>query len=716
MPLRVAALSECIQAASPEEVQRLAPVLLELAVSPLSEPAGSTVRAGWRKWFQELFLRRRARDADLALEHVARCWAALPADVRRAAIAVGRGRWHGLVELAETSPSAGVRRSVAELVRDAGDARLADAAVELLADPDPHVAGAAEAAILSLALHASATRAAGDEAPLIFSMLYASGTDAETLIGVGIPGHVDGDPDNLAGGIARACTLLPEHRRRGVIPAAMLLLDARALRFAATGTSRGHAALASWFNTADEETLGAIRTALVTTRVPVARRRALEWLSRPALARAAATRLRHARSILDHELVLPLSHLALHPARARRLARVGIAAKPAKDASGSTRLDDAGPVPCAALVSKLSRGARRGLARWASTLGADAPALRAALDCILADDDVVTRHSGARAMPLSGLSDMCFDSDARVALTSTLRLSDAGERRGNRPARSNLPARLADSPHELVRRCIHDERGSGDPLSGEVCAGVEARRVMARDPASLDSVLVTALEGDDAVRRLRAVLLINRLGLTDRFAPALLRMTAPASQDTDARLAATAAAALAGASDPVSILTLIRLCEGGESRVRANAVEALAHRRRVRGERDAESVLVELKDDPHHRVRANAVFGLLGVGASSAIARDHASSLVSILTDVRPMHRLAGVWAASRTLPADGRARLADAWPELTRRIGQIAAADPDERVRARATMLAGRLDRELHAAWKQNVPWQRLAGERVPA
>ena len=111
--------------------------------------------------------------------------------------------------------------------------------------------------------------------------------------------------------------------------------------------------------------------------------------------------------------------------------------------------------------------------------------------------------------------------------------------------------------------------------------------------------------------------------------------------------------------------------------------------------------MLELKSDDHHRVRANAVrASLLG-----AVAPDPGSDLTAMLTDARPMHRLAGVWLAGRTLPA--RLRAGDPLPDLLARITEVSRFDEDPRVRARAVACSQRLGADLRLAWRATHPPQ---------
>jgi len=137
---------------------------------------------------------------------------------------------------------------------------------------------------------------------------------------------------------------------------------------------------------------------------------------------------------------------------------------------------------------------------------------------------------------------------------------------------------------------------------------------------------------------------------------------------------------------PEAIAAVTEVLRHEDPRVRANAVESLARQSRLKS-RAAPAVIIELKADDHHRVRANAI----RAGIASAAAGPDA--LTPMLTDTRPMHRLAGVWLAGR---APGQRT-----PELIARLGELARFDADPRVRARAVACSQRFDAELRVTWR---------------
>ncbi|NUQ52456.1 MAG: hypothetical protein HUU19_07135, partial [Phycisphaerales bacterium] len=95
--------------------------------------------------------------------------------------------------------------------------------------------------------------------------------------------------------------------------------------------------------------------------------------------------------------------------------------------------------------------------------------------------------------------------------------------------------------------------------------------------------------------------------------------------------------------------------------------------------------LLELKDDGAHRARANALRGLL----ETAAGEPSVEGVHAMLSDERPMHRLAGVWLAGRVLPGV-KPVIAARYGDLAGAVKRLAEKDEDEHVRRRALHAAG--------------------------
>jgi hypothetical protein len=132
---------------------------------------------------------------------------------------------------------------------------------------------------------------------------------------------------------------------------------------------------------------------------------------------------------------------------------------------------------------------------------------------------------------------------------------------------------------------------------------------------------------------------------------------------------------------------VVRVCLRHESgRVRANAVEALSRH-------DGGGEWRELKADPSHRARANALLAMArsGDGAESV-------ELEAMLADPRPLHRLAGLWAAERAAVGSGDGRRWEAWAG---RVAELARDESEDAIRVRAARCAARMLARMRLQWE---------------
>jgi len=627
-----------------------------------------------------------------ALNELVRSWASLPPDVRPLAAAVGRGRLLDAATPALGHASTRVRLGLAQMAGDARDAGLATIAGDLVADSSGDVAEVAERALVSLAL-AAAGESLGTE------VLNPDGeripADVRTCLDLGLAGPVDA----LAGAVANAARGYPVHHRRGVVLAALILLtpDLRARVRNGRGGD-GERALVEIMTRAEHPAHAALRSMTRWSKSAFARLRAIEWLSLDAMAAPATDRLTRATSFAEHALVLERAHLLLRPARARRAGLVVVNLR-----EGAMDL----PVPRAGMIASLPTGARRMLPAFVFSIKSDAPARCEVLEPLLADPEPAVRHAAARRGPGQLIAELCLDQDVRVACSATLAWSTVGATGTTRWSHSSIDAsrvmlceRLLRSGHAQVRAAAAQEIDSlPDPARDTIGGRLVLRRLASADrEAVLEELRAQVRAGGEA--SVRAMQRLRRLGLTP-FAQDVLIETI--GRDSETRCVATATAAL-GEMRASSAAQAVASCVAhADQRVRANAVEAIGRLSRTPGV----ARLVDLKplrDDPNHRVRANALRALLAGGEAAGDA------LGAMLADTRPMHRLAGVWVAQRTLAGSGRSRVGERWPELIARVGELAAGDPDIKVRRRARACGARLDADVRIAWKASVPWQNLA------
>ncbi|TVQ63947.1 MAG: hypothetical protein EA378_00445 [Phycisphaerales bacterium] len=705
---RSSALSAALAIASPEEAESIAPELLELAADAPSPGAGRASRA-----------RRSA--SDTALASLLTGWERLPRQVRLALPAVGDGRWGALgphLEYAD-DPSAlqGLARAIDRL-----DARpLAPVLVRALS------AGEEPAAYAERALVRLAARVARESAE--------ARTDASL------------DPRDLhlapvARGVRQALAALATHKRRGVALAAVLLLPGRGRTFAVDGEGAAALAdLASLVGERDHPAGVAFRGALRNASESRVRGRAWVLLSEAPFAVAALDRLRHASSLEEHEALLTRHHLALHPARPARLASVRIT--PAKAASSRLGGDPRSPGPGSALpaseeLEKLSVPARRGLARLVAVFD-PAPSVRdALLGPLLGDADPAVRLWGVGAVGAHELEDYVFDADASVARRACLRWSVAGEGgvlgAGASSRRAAIAGRLMRSAHASVRTLAsqelarHDEHRAHEPASRAL-----ARRRLASDPdgtlARWRAAIEQGARGDAEAERfaIRVLGTVRAIGAAEKLGACLIGVAPGVAPGERPRLAATLASALAEAPGGAAAEILkawLAPEAAGDARVRANALEALARRRRLLGENAGDGAgarawrerLMEWRTDGAHRVRASAVRELLRGEAAGEMGVYEAKpgellegsivqgavvgSLCSMLEDDRAAHRLAGVWAAERAVVGGGRERLGPSLSELAGRLHGLAERDADPRIRARAGRCAAIAGEAVRTGW----------------
>jgi len=607
--------------------------------------------------------------------------------------------------------TADVRRSIALLAGDAGDAGLAAGASLMVGDSDPGVSAAAERALLLLAM-ASVRGGAGEGLERALDGALEAGRGSEFGRGVGV--GLVGDREDVLRAVAEGAAGFADHRRRGVVLAAALLLDGRTGR----GRDRGGVALRAWLDDGGHPSHDGVRAALRWSKVPLMRLRALEWIGRDGLAGASADRLSKSQGAFEHELVLAASHLGLRPARRGRLARIAIATKRVPGEAGGrprTVLVRDAALPPAGVLAGLSLEARRGLPRFAGMLKPDLGAVRMGLEPLVGDADAITRHAAARAMPPGGVADFCFDRDARVAGTAALLsgLDGVGARTprgaGREAERERVVRALGRSEHASVRGWA-DAAAALLPGAATAAGRLDARRAMGVDRPGFVAALRGRMTGAAGPGRLATVMLTRAFGLGQELEGELVELLAraDAGDEDAARIAATAVAALGDVTTPAASAAVRGSLRHADGRVRANAVEAAARQGRRTGSEAGAIVampaaLIELKRDAHHRVRANAVRAALagGIEGRGSDGGRGAADLASMLGDARPMHRLAGAWLAGRVMPGSGRERLGERWPELHARVAEAARFDADGRVRARAAACSARLDAEMRGAWR---------------
>lgn len=659
-----------------------------------------------------------------ALAAIAGAWDLWPDELRPVAMAIGRERWADVLTEAMASMSVDSRRGVARLVSENLGEPLGELAPRVLVMTDSTSAAQLERAILSRAF-------------------AAAGLDEQT--GERIAEEDAGALARIERIVAGACENFHEHQCRRVLLAAAALLNPRDLGLsiemdtpgasevmAALADGRGDAGragtpgqdraasparvttlaspVARWFWSLDERDRAPLLALVRSAKHPLVRVRAWEWGRLAELAGACSERLVRSASIAEHEGVLSRWHLSLNPRRAAAMA-----------------------LPAAGDLVTLSPDARVGAARLAiKAIGREGA--NAVLAPLLGDADVLVRHAASLAATPTELADFAFDAHGGIAASAARRWSLAGLRSAKGSlllravetddgTRRRLASRLARAPVAAVRHVARQDLAAYDwAVDSSPAARMAARHMLARDPDGATKRLLEELESPDIRRRMGAIGVIRALSLHEAFAPRLIAIarestpnlpvptpitnpTSPieAPEDgarseggaihakVDPRLRATAISALSdapmlAASSRDAERVIEECLHDADTRVRANAVEAVAKRvRHSPGASDhALLTLLELKDDGAHRARANALRGLL----EAAAGEPSVDGVCAMLADERPMHRLAGVWLAGRVLPGV-KPVIAKRYGELAGVVKRLAEKDEDEHVRRRAVHAA---------------------------
>ncbi|MFO0834829.1 MAG: hypothetical protein U0638_07650 [Phycisphaerales bacterium] len=697
--VRAEVLEKLIESCSHEERSTVAAELLELA----------SLEATARRWPWQKPV---APGVTRALVAIAGAWDLWPDELRPVAMAIGRERWPSVLAGALATMSADSRRGVARLVAENLAEPLGELAPRVLVMTDSTSAAQLERAILA---HAFA----------------AAGLDEQT--GERVAEEDAGTLARIEKIVAGACANFHEHQCRRVLLAAAALLNPRDLGLsiemespdasevmaalgdahaAAPARATKHASpVARWFWSLDERDRAPLVALVRSAKHPLVRVRAWEWAGLPDLAAACAERLTRTASLAEHEGVLSRWHLSLNPRRAAAMA-----------------------LPASNELALLSPDARVGVARIAPrAIGRDEA--RPLLAPLLADSDALVRHAASLAATPTELADFSFDAHSAIAASAARRWSLAGlsSSKGSLLLRAvetddgtrrRLASRLARAPVPAVRHIARQDMAAYDwAVESSPASRLAARHMLARDPEGATRRLLEELESPDVRRRMAAIGVIRALSLHEAFAARLIAIarestphlpvptpiTNPPSpipgvpedfSKTEAgaarssagpRLRATAISALSDgpmlASSSRDAERVIEEClHDADTRVRANAVEAVA--RRVRHSPSASDhallTLLELKDDGAHRARANALRGLL----ETAAGEPSLEGVRAMLADERPMHRLAGVWLAGRVLPGV-KPVISARYGELVGAVKRMAEKDADEHVRRRAVHAA---------------------------
>lgn len=576
-----------------------------------------------------------------ALEIVVRNWRRVPAASRSRVLERGGDLLKRAVAEALRSSDPALRAAAAEVAGEAGWLWAGESLAALVEDRERDVASAAEQSVVELS-HVCA--------------------------------GVQGRPFRDA--LAYAVVRWPEHRRRGVLDAAIAALAPGVIALGGGGE-----ALAQWFLGGTSESHMGMRGALKRAEGPLARLRAWQWLGRSVAAAAAMERLKKVSTIAEHEEVLRRGHLLANPVRAKRIGML------------RGRAELAAMIPEAGTVARLSCEARRGVVRCAARSGATTEMKREALAPMLADSDATVRFAAAREVEPDEIVDYCYDAEPAVAQHATLTM--IGRREGR------VWRALRRSPHSFVRRIAEQERVSDDAWDpGNERFIAAARRDLAYDPELFVAEVRRRVREGVGEERVGAIMVARRLGLQQALELELLSI---ANSDADESVVATVVSALGEVESDSARGALAACLEHPTGRVRANAAEALLRakrRRAVLADDGVRGRIGALKLDANHRVRANVLRGLArGDGVENVLA---AEELTAMLADARPLHRLAALWAVERTMLGDPWTSASEGrWNRTASRVADLAKREPEAPVRDRAVRCAGMMLARMRAGWR---------------
>lgn len=622
----------------------------------------------WELFYSRYLLERENRACGTAVAALISRWTSLSVVVRQAALGCRaglsrRGDW-----MAGESASAPERESLVRFAVEAAEVALLPVAIAGVLDADTNVAGAAEESlVLAAASMANANiRELG---------VRPQGGREQAF------SHAEvGWRAALHAAVAGLCERYQEHRRRGVLGAALALLDRRTMAYARTESGDP---LARWLLSGSQESHPAFRSMLRRNVGPLSRLRAWEWLTREPMLAAAVERVAWADSPAEHEAVLCAAHLIENP---RRADRVGLI--PVKKAT------QAGPIPDVGAIPMLSVDARRGLVRLIQGVRTTVEQKEGLLSPILADPDSVTRLAAVGALPAPAVLDYCFDADEGVATAATLKWSWTSEATGRSPVLGHLER----SGHSGLRWLAGLEREANSELSR-----LSEWKKLREDRAACIEGLRSTIRAGDRQQRLGAILGAQRLGVQPEVEFELLSVLSETLEPRDdGKLVAAAVTALGGAGTGSALEAVQRCLQHSIARVRSNAAEALGRAMRGRGDlpfsapRLYES-MIEMKHEGSHRVRATVLREVLSAASPQRGGTGYepvaAEGLVEMLDDSRATHRLAALWAVERvTAGPEVGDSLSRRWNALASRVAELTHDEEDEAVRRRAVRCARRM------------------------
>lgn len=674
---RIVALGHGIRSARGQDLIAQSTMLIELAAQqddadPLDQRASGPIEL-----LAKIPTRWRDRHADEALHTLARSWTYIPQETRPLALALGRDRWLKVSRILAQDSDINSRLAVLHLARDTADPGMGKIVCRLLRDEEQRVRQLADETVLRISLHH--LRDLPEE---LLGEHYAKIAQIPVISFPVDPQVVHLERSVLLTAVGDAAWNFATHRCRSPLVAALLLMEHRwdtrtehevCARMRRLLTERKHPSHAP------------LRSVLKRTDCPLLRDRALRWLQIEAMSNASLERLRFAESPIEHTLILDLAPLAMRPRRASKLCAMS---------SPRTRTGTEGLIPEPSAWNALSEQSKLGLLRFDALLNDSDQVRRQRTEPALADQSEHVRLNAAAMCASIDLQDYLFDTDESISRHAALRWSTLGVT----PPKPDSPACVARvrlshqntrSPHASVRQIALAERARlcaddpHDPVSRH-----RARSMYATDPSAFIRHMRDRLAISE--RSVDAITMIRLLEIERRFELDLIGIVQ--NEHSTERARANAVTALAKVDSNAARYIVSEAIASKDDRVRANAIELAPI---------PADTLVEFRDDQNHRVRANAIKRLIEEDSINdpTFANTVTGSLIEILGDPRPMHRLAGAWVAQHVVTLDQRDRLGTRWGPVIAQLEELAATDENPNLRIRASRCIQRLRDEIQSA-----------------
>jgi len=396
-----------------------------------------------------------------------------------------------------------------------------------------------------------------------------------------------------------------------------------------------------------------------------------DWLTVKPVADAAVDGLRRAAKDQRLTYLLTCSHR--------------LAAEPVRTALQRLTRDKPLPRPTPNQLQALPPAAQRGLARW---INAQAVATTDKVKALAQSHqltDPLARLSALRALiqladhgeaaANDAIAACCFDTDpiiARLALRHLIHARFDGLPR--------LLPRLAAAADPTLRQLAADQLS---PTAFDRFWAAWPRLTAAQRLAAAQATLkitphfpnqlATKLRGSDRADRTRALRVVDQLDHAATYERELLILV-----ESDDSHAASAAVRILGGCDSIEAKAAIdRALAHADSRVRANALEALerhlSHRHLA--------TLTTMAQREDNRPRANAIRLLIREHSDTAL---HA--LTHMLADDRPRHRTSALWLAKSMGVV-----------QIAPHVAEMSISDADPQVRAKAADAITTLLHHMH-------------------